>query len=297
MKLLAYLLTYPIIWILSILPFKVLYLISDLLYFLLYRVVGYRKKVVRSNLELVFPEKSTEEIKQIEKKFYAHLCDLFMEATKSRAITEAELNQRYELLNMEVLNQIELERSTFALFSHYANWEWSVTLNSYIKTNGFGVYQKLANPYFDKFIRRTRARWNLTLIEQQNASKFIQANEEQGIRGVYGLISDQSPMVKKARLWLPFMGITVPVFTGAEGLAKKFDLAVVFAKASKKKRGHYSLEFIPITNSASQTDPEYITRKFVELCEEQIKESPEFYLWTHRRWKHRDKVPEEFKQG
>ncbi len=295
MKLLAYLITYPFIWILSILPFKVLYLLSDFLFFVLYRLFGYRKKVVRTNLELVFPEKSDEERKQIEKKFYAHLCDLFMEALKSRALTEADLNRRYKLLNIEVLNRIELEKNTFVLFAHYANWEWSVTLNLYVKSLGFGVYQKLANPYFDRFVRRTRAKWKLTLIEQQDTSRVIHENADKGIKAIYGLISDQSPMIKKTRLWLPFMGITVPVFTGAEALARKYDFAVVYAKAVKVKRGHYTLEFIPITESASQTDPEYVTRRFIELVEAQIKESPEFYLWTHRRWKHRDKVPEEFK--
>jgi len=296
MKLLAYLITYPIIWILSILPFKVLYLISDLLYFLLYRIVGYRKKVVRTNLNLVFPDKSVEELKVIEKRFYAHLCDLFMEAAKSRALTPADLDRRYELLNVEMLQQLEQENSTFVLVSHYANWEWIVNLNRYVESAGFGVYQKLANPYFDKFIRRTRAKWKLTLIEQQETSQVIQANAEKGLRAVYGIISDQSPMVKKARLWIPFMGITVPVFTGAEALARKYDFAVVFARVKKIKRGHYTLEFIPITQAAGSTDPEYITRKFIELCEEQINDHPEFYLWTHRRWKHRDKVPKEFKR-
>jgi KDO2-lipid IV(A) lauroyltransferase len=245
---------------------------------------------------LVFPDKSVEELKVIEKRFYAHLCDLFMEAAKSRALTPADLDRRYELLNVEMLQQLEQENSTFVLVSHYANWEWIVNLNRYVESAGFGVYQKLANPYFDKFIRRTRAKWKLTLIEQQETSQVIQANAEKGLRAVYGIISDQSPMVKKARLWIPFMGITVPVFTGAEALARKYDFAVVFARVKKIKRGHYTLEFIPITQAAGSTDPEYITRKFIELCEEQINDHPEFYLWTHRRWKHRDKVPKEFKR-
>lgn len=295
MKFLTYLLSYPVIWLLSILPFPLLYLISDLLYQLLYHVVGYRKKVVRGNLNLAFPKKDPHEIQAIERKFYKHLCDMFLESTKSRSLSIKNMTSRYEIINPEALHRLESERSVMVLMAHYANWEWSLVLGHYIKTKAFGVYQRLGNPYFDRYVHRTRARWKLQLIEQQEATKTILANEESGIRGVYGLISDQSPMLRKARYWYPFMGVKVPVFVGGEYLAREGDMSVVYARITKKKRGRYALELITITEQAA-TLPEYeITQRFIHLVEEQIREEPHLYFWTHRRWKHRDKVPEAFR--
>ena len=295
MKLLAYLLAYPVIWLLSILPFPILYLMSDLLYLMLYHVLGYRRKVVRTNLELVFPERSNSELRVLERKFYKHLCDVFLESTKSRSISYSRISRRFEIINPELLHAMEAERSVMVLMAHYANWEWSVILGHTVRTNAFGVYQRLGNPYFDRYVHRTRARWNLELIEQQAATSKILENEAQGVRGVYGLISDQSPMVSKARYWMPFMGITVPVFTGGEYLARQGDMSVLYTRITKKKRGYYALEFIPIANRALELSENEITQRFLKLCEEQIRERPELYFWTHRRWKHRDKVPEKFK--
>ena len=295
MKLLVYLLAYPVIWLLSLLPFPILYLVSDFLFLLLYHIIGYRRKVVRGNLELVFPDRSADELKTIEREFYKHLCDVFMESTKSRSISFSSLSRRFEIINPEVLHAMEAERSVMVLMAHYGNWEWSVILGRTVKTNGFGVYQRLGNPYFDRYVQRIRAQWSVDLIEQQDATSTILENGEKGIRGVYGLISDQSPMVSKARFWMPFMGITVPVFVGGEYLARKGDMGVLYTRITKKKRGYYALEFIPIVDRAAELPDNEITRRFIKLCEEQIGEKPELYFWTHRRWKHRDKVPEKFK--
>ena len=295
MKLLAYLLTYPVIWLLSILPFPILYLISDLLYLLLYHLLGYRKKVVRGNLELVFPEKQAEELLIIERKFYRHLCDVFLETTKSRSLSAKALSRRFEIVNPEVIHQMESERSVMVLLAHFANWEWSIFIGHMIKSKGFGVYQRLGNPYFDRYVQRIRARWNLHLIEQQEAAKTIRTNQELGVHGVYGLISDQSPMLGRARYWYPFMGIKVPVFVGAEYLAREGDMGVLYGRVTKKKRGYYALEFVTIAEEASTTAEFEITHRFFHLLEEQIRETPQFYFWTHRRWKHKDKVPETFK--
>lgn len=294
MKLLTYLLSYPVIWLLSVLPFRLLYMLSDLLYIILYQIFGYRKKVVRGNLKLVFPNKQPEELLSIERKFYRHLCDVFLETTKSRSLTAKALSRRFEIVNPEMIHEMEAERSVMVLMAHFANWEWSVFLGYTVRSKGFGVYQRLGNPYFDRYVRRIRARWNLLLIEQQEATKTILANEENGVRGVYGLISDQSPMLGKARYWYPFMGIKVPVFVGAEYLAREGDMGVLYTRITKKKRGYYALEFVKITDRAANI-PEYeITNRFITLLEEQIREEPYLYFWTHRRWKHRDKVPEAF---
>jgi KDO2-lipid IV(A) lauroyltransferase len=180
--------------------------------------------------------------------------------------------------------------------THYANWEWNTSINNLVRSNGFAIYQKVGNEYFDKLIRKLRSKWNTEPIEQKDTVKRIIKNEKEGIRGIYGMVSDQSPMASKAQYWSPFMGITVPIFNGPEGLARKLDLAVVFLKVSKVKRGYYRAEFIPVADRGGSTSEHEITQKFLRLAEQQIRERPEHYLWTHRRWKHRDKAPDQKKQ-
>ncbi len=291
MQLLAYILAYPFLWLISILPNRLFYGFSDVLYFLMFYVIGYRKKVVRDNLQLTMPKKSPEELDRIQKKFYQHFCDLLLEMVKTMQLSKEVIKKRYNVQNIEVIRDIEKEKSILVVFSHYANWEWSVSVNNYIESKGFAVYQKIGNIYFDRLIKRFRSRWNTIPIEQKETIKVIIRNEQQHIKGIYGMVSDQSPMANKAQYWSAFMGVKVPVFNGAEILARKLDLAVVFLKVSKVKRGYYKADFIPITRNGKSTKEREITEEFLRLTEQQIKEQPEHYLWTHRRWKHRNKVP------
>ncbi len=292
MQLLVYIIAFPILWFISILPYRLFYFFSDIVYFLVYRIIGYRKKVVRDNLKLTFPEKSEEELILLRKRFYRHLCDLFLEMIKTMHLSKEQVKERYNVLNIEVINEIEKEKSILVVCSHYANWEWNVSMNNYITSKGYAVYQKIGNVYFDRLIKKLRAKWNTTPIEQRETVKTVIRNEQQSIRGVYGMVSDQSPMANKAQYWSSFMGSKVPVFNGAEALAQKLDLAVLFLKVSKVKRGYYNAEFIPITTHGKSTKKDEITEKFLRLTEQQIKERPEHYLWTHRRWKHSDKAPQ-----
>ncbi len=290
MQLLLFILIYPLLWLISILPYKLFYLLSDFVFFFVYRVAGYRKKVVYENLKLVFPEKTEKEIKQIQFKFYRHLCDMFMEMIKTMNISKEEIKRRYNVVNIAVLKEIEKTKSILFVCSHYANWEWNVSINNYINAKGYAVYQKVGNSYFDRWIKRLRARWNTSLITQEETVKTVVRNVQNNIICAYGMLSDQSPQAHRASYWTEFMGIKVPVFNGAEAMARKMNLAVVFLKVSKVKRGYYQAEFIPITISGKSTDTNEITNAFLRLTEQQIKEKPEFYLWTHRRWKHRDKA-------
>jgi KDO2-lipid IV(A) lauroyltransferase len=291
MQLLVFIVAYPFLWIISILPYRLFYGVSDVFFILLYYVVGYRKKVVRSNLELTLPNTSSAERKRIEKAFYKHLCDLMLEMVKTMHLSKEAVKKRYQVQNIELVNEIGNEKSILAVCSHYANWEWNVSINNYIDIAGFAVYQKIGNVYFDRLIRKFRAKWNTTPIEQKETVKAVIRNEQKGIKGLYGMVSDQSPMASRAQYWSQFMGIKVPVFNGAEILARKLDLAVVFLKVSKVKRGYYKAAFIPISLQGKTTTEGEITEAFLRLTEEQIKEQPEYYLWTHRRWKHRDKAP------
>ncbi|MGF1558321.1 MAG: lysophospholipid acyltransferase family protein [Flavobacteriaceae bacterium] len=294
MQLVVFLLVYPVLWVVSILPYRSFYVLSDFFFFLVYHVIGYRKNVVYDNLKLVFPEKSEVEIKTIHKNFFKHMCDMFMEMVKTMNLSKEEVKKRYHVTNIEVLLDIEKDKSTLIVCSHYANWEWNVSINNYVNSKGYAVYQKIANPYFDRWIRNVRARWNTTLITQQETVKTVVRNKQNGIIGTFGMVSDQSPQAHRAQYWTEFMGIKVPVINGAETMARKLDLAVVFLKVSKVKRGFYKAELIPITTDAKNTDEHEITDSFLRLAEQQIKERPEHYLWTHKRWKHRDKNPAPF---
>ncbi|MBT8296776.1 MAG: lysophospholipid acyltransferase family protein [Maribacter sp.] len=291
MQLLTFIFIYPFLWIISILPYHLFYGFSDVICFFVYRVVGYRKKVVRGNLEMVFPNKPKEELNHIEKEFYKHMCDMFLEMVKTMNLSKENVKKKYHITNIELFQEIEKKKSILIVCSHYANWEWNVSINNYVKSKGYAVYQKINNAYFDAFIRKTRAKWNTTLITQRETVKTVVRNHQNGIRAGYGMVSDQSPQLTKSQYWKEFMGIKVPIFNGAETLARKLDLAVVFLKVSKVKRGYYQAEFIPITLAGKSTEKNEITDKFLALTEQQILECPEHYLWTHRRWKHRDKAP------
>jgi lauroyl/myristoyl acyltransferase len=288
MQFLIFIIAYPFIWVISMLPFRVFYLLSDVLYLLVYYVIGYRKKTVRANIALALPHLSLEERLSIEKKSYRHLCDMFMEMTKTMTISSEEMNKRFVVTNLEVIKEYEKkEKSIMLLASHYASWEWLITLNQKISYQGIGVYKKISNKYFDKLIRDIRSKYNTQLVTTRDTIPLISNNQKTGILSIYGLASDQSPKSDRIFHWDSFMGVEVPVHTGAEMLAKKYDLNVVFAKVKKVKRGHYEATLIPLSEDAQSVPDFGITHAFIREVEKQIYEAPEYYFWTHKRWKHR----------
>lgn len=288
MQYLIYLLVYPLLWLISILPFPLLYLFSDAIYIVVYHVIGYRKGTVRKNLSLAFPEKTAKERLSIEKKFYHHMCDMFLEMIKTMTISEAEMDRRFKFTNMEVYTDLEKEGKSIALMcAHYASYEWVISMNKYIHFNGYAIYKRIANPYFDKLVRDIRSRFKAHLITTKDTIPSMQANEEQGIRGVYGFASDQSPKASKAHHWGTFMNIKTPVHTGAEMLAKKFDLNVIFLRTKKVRRGYYEASFEVLSTDVTKVPDYEITDHFLTLVEKQIREAPQYYLWTHKRWKHK----------
>ncbi len=293
MQFLAYLLIYPFLWIISKLPFRVLYGLSDGVYLIIYYVAGYRKKVVTENLKLVFPHKADKDIITIRKKFYRHMCDMFLEMIKSISISEAQLNARFIIKNPEELKRLEsLNKSVIAMYGHYASYEWSVVVGNNISYDGYGIYKRLRNRYFDGLVRRIRSRFNTTLIHSKEAVSRIVKNESEGIKSIIAFLSDQSPKARKNVYRAHFMNIEVPCFTGAEMLAKKLDLAVTYLKITKVKRGYYEAEMVPIADDTNLHEDYGITDTFTRLLEQQINAAPEYYLWTHKRWKHRTKTPE-----
>ncbi|WP_282148433.1 lysophospholipid acyltransferase family protein [Algibacter lectus] len=295
MQLIAYIILYPFLWLISILPFKLLYMVSDAVYVLIYYIIGYRKKVVTSNLKLAFPEKSANEIALIQKKFYHHLCDMILEAVKSITISEAEIKRRYIFTNVEEVHKLEKEnKSIVLLMGHYASWEWIFILQAHVNHKGYAVYKQLSNKYFDALVKRIRAKYNSHLITtKETVPTLLRAKVNKELT-LNGFVFDQSPKAHKALHWQNFMGVKVPVHVGAEVLAKRLGMATVFLKVKKTKRGYYEATFMDIIKDTSGIENYQITDLALKRVEEQIYKAPEYYLWTHKRWKHMDKVPDSF---
>lgn len=292
MQFLLYILLYPILFLISILPFRLLYIFSDCVYILVYRIIGYRKKTVRENLALALPHLSEKERLLIEKKSYKHLCDMFLEMIKTMTISVKEIEKRFVLKNVDYYLEMEKQGKSIALMcGHYASYEWSISINSRITFEGFAIYKRINNKYFDDLVKKIRSRFKAYLITTKETVPTIEENNEKGIKGLYGFASDQSPQVKQKTYWSKFMGIEVPVYTGAEMLAKKFDMNIMFMKIKKVKRGFYEMEFELLTDDAKSVPDFEITETFLRKVEQQILEAPEFYLWTHKRWKHRNRKP------
>ncbi|SHH53113.1 lysophospholipid acyltransferase family protein [Winogradskyella jejuensis] len=293
MQLLAYIILYPILWLISILPFRLLYGLSDVFHFFIFRIFKYRKKVVKSNLRLVFPDKSMEEIEDICCKFYHHLCDMILEAIKSMTISEASMMKRYKFTNLELIHDLEEKKKSIMLMcAHYGSWEWIFILQPQINHKGYAVYKKLANKYFDKLVKRIRAKYDSYLITTKETYKVLEKSQKKGELTINGFASDQSPKIRENLHWNKFMGIKVPMHTGAETIAKQFDMAVVFFSVKRIKRGYYQTTFQTITESPNNFKDFEITDNFFRLVEEQILEEPQYYLWTHKRWKHKDRYEE-----
>ncbi|WP_159023796.1 lysophospholipid acyltransferase family protein [Formosa sp. L2A11] len=295
MQFLAYILIYPIIWLISILPFRLLYAFSDCLYVLLYHIIGYRKSTVKENLDLVFPNKSEIEKKRITKAFYHHLCDMTVEAMKSLTISEAEMKKRFQFKDLDIIHDLVAKNKSIALMcAHYGSWEWIFVLQSYVDVKAYAVYKKLKNPYFDKLVKRIRARYNSYLITTKETVPTLMHAKVNNNLMICGFVSDQSPKINSAHYWTNFMGIKVPVYTGAEMLSKRIDMSVVFFRVKRLKRGHYETTFELLADQAKDYENYEITDAFLRKVEKQIEEAPQYYLWTHKRWKHMDKVPTEF---
>lgn len=298
MQLVVFILVYPLLWLVSRLPFRILYLLSDGVYVLLYHIVGYRKKVVRKNLALVFPEKSDAERLLIERKFYKHLCDIFIEMIKTLGITDRQMKERYVFTNVDELLSWENQgKNVMIMMPHYASWEWVFSLNSLVKSEAYAIYQPIQNKHFDKLVRDIRSKYGTTLIKTFDSRKIIKDAKKENKLITVGIISDQSPMVSRARYWAKFMGITVPVHVGGEEICKEHDIIPIYLKVEKLSRGYYQATFKTLAENPTQVENYKITDAFIKEVEASIYEAPQYYFWTHKRWKHRNKVPKEFQDN
>jgi KDO2-lipid IV(A) lauroyltransferase len=287
MKFLTYLLFKFNIFLFSIIPFRVLYFFSDGIYFLLYGLVGYRKKVVFNNLRNSFPEKSEKEIKIIARKFYHHLCDILVESMKAFSMKEEDVVKRYEYENTGFLDELYQQgKSVICLGAHYNNWEWAgIASGTQIKHLPVGFYKPLTNKLVDDYVQKTRVRGRSLLVSISNT--FAVFNKDYGEPAIFYMVADQSPSSVRLAYWVKFLNRDTAVLHGPEKYARLLNLPVVYACPRKIKRGHYKVKFVMLVEDPSKTKTGEITRIYMNTLEKIIREKPEYYLWSHRRWKHR----------
>lgn len=282
---------YGLNWLITLLPLRILYLFSDILFIFLYYFPSYRRKVTTENLRNSFPEKSSEEIALIRRKFYRHLSDLFIEILKLTHLSNKELKKRFTISNPELLEKLyNSGRDLVVVHSHYNNWEWLVCLPLYTKYKNVSIYKPVQNKMFDRFLNNLRSRNNMGLTPTKNVIREIIKNRRKNIRVLYGFIADQTPAKPDIRYYTSFLNQETPVFLGIEKIAGKYDMSVVLFNVQKIRRGYYNLT-IELLFESTKGLPEYkVTETHVKRLEEIIRENPEYWIWTHRRWKYKKSV-------
>lgn len=287
MKFLAYIFSYAFIWLLHLLPERLLYVLSDILYQLMYHVAGYRKKVVYDNLEKAFPEYEKSKIEQIAKKFYHHLCDLILEQAVFHFYSETRALQKISYKNPELLNGIYRKgKQVMAVLGHYGNWEYMASLGLAIDYPVVAIYKPLKNKYFDRMVQRNRKAFGVIPVPMEKIARELIGYDKENTPVLTLNLGDQRPIYQQIQYWTKFMGRDTPMFLGTEKLARKLDAAVVFLKIRKVKRGRYEMEAELICESPEGLPPYEITERHVRILEELIREEPSWWLWSHRRWKH-----------
>ena len=268
----------------SYLPFWFFYLASDVIYLLVWYIVGYRKKVVFENLKNSFPKKSEAERIEIAKKYFRHFGDLLVEPIKAYSISKKNIQRRVTFKNPEVLNDLYLQGKDVALISgHYGNWEMLLDIGSCSPHQYTVIYKPLSSKDYDNFVKQTRTRYGVKVLPMDDAYRMIVQMQKQGIRTVNYFIADQSPV--ESKYWTTFLNQETPVFLGPEKIAKKLKMAVVFTDIMKTRRGRYEVTYTPVCPDASLTKTHEVTDAHVRLLEKTIRQQPEFWLWSHRRWK------------
>ncbi len=288
MSAIIYYLALPFIYLISILPFRVLYFISTGLYGLLYYVLGYRKGVVMENLRKSFPEKSEEEIKGIAKRYYKYLCDLFLETFKTLTVSK-ETMLKHCYFNPQakaVFDKLAAENKSIVLvMGHLGNWEWAGNTFSLVnKHQLYVIYHPISNKYFDWLMYKMRTRFGTKLIAMKDTFREMLENREE--LNATAFITDQTPAPQNA-YWTTFLNQDTPVFKGTEMISRKVNYTVVYATVKRVKRGYYEMFAEVLCDNPKGTSDGEISEMHTRKLEKDIREQPEVWLWSHRRWKHK----------
>lgn len=280
----------PFFYLVSLVPFFILYPISNVFSFALYHLVGYRKKVVNDNLRKSFPELSDAEIQKISRQFYIHFVDVIFETIKLMSMSDKSFKKRCRF-NEEALQTFESffkkNQSLVGIMGHCGNWEWAAIAHQfYFKRLITGVYHPLSNKSFDEFMLQLRGRKGGHIIPMSLVYKELLSLKEQQLDTTLGLIADQAPPPESA-YWTRFMNQDSGFFCGPEKIAKKFNFPVLYLGVKKIKRGYYEMRVRVLTEQPNATEPGEITQLYVKELEKDLREQPFNWLWSHRRWKHK----------
>ena len=281
--------------LLSYIPFKMLYVLSDGLFYLLYYVIRYRRPIVRKNLTESFPEKSEQEILQIEKNFYHYFTDQVLESCKMTTISPEEISRRMVFTNVEAADAVLKSGKSIALYiGHYGNWEWVSSIPLWLgkEVRAVQIYHKLRNESMDKLMLHIRERMGAVSVEMRKTARYITEMANSRQVSIVGFIADQSPRKKEVRHFLPFLHHNTPVLTGTEKIIKHYDFEAWFLNMKRIKRGYYEAELVRIHENPKELPDFELTAIYYQMLEQMIRNRPELYLWTHNRFKHAMKLDE-----
>ncbi len=287
LKCIGFYTVYAFFWLTGWFPLPCLYNFSGILYLFVYYLVPYRKKVVFRNLQNSFPEKTEQEIRTIAKKFYRHFCDYFVEMVHMLHMSREEWQKRFVIRENEALDRLYKQgKSILVVVGHYANWEWAVIFPLHIPHKILALYKPLENEYFDRLFIRFRAKFGVEPVPMEKILRRILEYQKKGQPVMTYMLADQRPIWQNIQYWTTFLNQDTPVFLGPEKIAKKLDHPVFFMKVNKIRRGRYQCELIPLVENSAGTKGHEITDRYIACLEEIIRERPELWLWTHKRWKH-----------
>lgn len=288
MRTLLYYLFYISTYTIALLPRKGLYILSDILRFFTYYVVRYRRKTVAYNLKNSFPEKSPEELKRIEKLFYKHFCDLFLETIYLLHTSKENAMKMCKFNNIDILQKrFPQGKSIIVATGHYSNWEILNLFGHYLDHKVIGIYKPVENKKIETFINKYRERYGAIAVPMHDAFRTVISYHQQHKLFFLGLISDQTPAKSEIRYWTTFLHQDTPVFLGVEKIAIKTNQPVFFCKMRKVSRGKYEVDIELLCENPKETKAYEITEMHVRALEKLIYEAPEYWLWSHRRWKYK----------
>ena len=301
MKEFLYNIIYGIFYLVSKLPYRALYVISDIANLVLYHIVRYRRDIVRRNITSAFPEKSLEECISIERGFYKWFCDYFVETVKLMSVSRQELLSRIEFRGIDKIEECFDRGQTCAgILGHYGNWELLSATGLVIKKPPEAVigliYHPLRSQLFDRLFINMRQSMGGVCVPKKDILRYLVSFRSQNLMNLFGYIADQAPRYRNIHLWLPFLNHDTPVFTGAERIMRKMNNAVFYIDVERPERGKYIYTFKLMTDKPGEMPEFEITKKFFVMLEQTIRREPRFYLWSHNRWKRtREEFDKEFK--
>ncbi|PWN71746.1 lipid A biosynthesis acyltransferase [Chryseobacterium phosphatilyticum] len=280
-----------ILYFISKLPLKILYVFSDVIFFLNYYLVGYRKKVITQNLRNSFPDKSEKEIKEIRKKFYLNFSDYLVETIKSFSISETEARVRMQHINQDLFHEIQKEgKNIILLAGHVFNWEWINALARIVpQKHCHPVYRKVNSDFWENQMKKVRNKFGNEALEANEVIRNIFRTKNDG-GSIYMFVADQTPHFSHVTYGLEFLNQRTPAFIGYDKLATRMDLAFIYCEMKKVKRGYYQVNYYRIYPDNEKFTEHEVVRKFHKLLENTLRKHPDNYLWSHRKWKYQDSI-------